>query len=101
MLDRCNAMDFKQFREHPHHGFPVFHHVGNTGRGASVVLQNIEVIFPDTDKIRSDDVGIHLAGRCEANHLRQESLILDDQICRNAPRPDNLLTVINVMEEGI
>ena len=49
----------------------------------------------------ADDMGIDPARRHHPHHLRHEGLILDDKLVRDAARPQNFLTVIEVVDEGV
>jgi hypothetical protein len=46
-------------------------------------------------------MGIDAAGRVKADHLRKEGIIVPDQVFRKAAGPYDLLTVIDVIQEGI
>ena len=91
----------EQFREHLHHRFAVFQHVADTGRRAGIVLQHVELVFAGAHDVGADDMGIDAARRAEADHLRQEGVVLLDQFARNAAGPDDLLLVVDVVEEGV
>ena len=84
-----------------HHRFPVFQHVGDAGRGAAIVFQHVEFILGDAHDVDADDVGIDAARRIDAHHLRHEGGVLDDDVCRDAPCPQDFLTVIDVVDEGV
>ena len=74
----------EQFREHLQHRFPVLQHVGDTGRCAGIVLQHEKLVLAGADEVHPDDVGENPAGRRDAQHLRQESVVILDQRRRNA-----------------
>ena len=46
-------------------------------------------------------MGIYPARRVHADHLRQEGIILRDQVFGYAPCPQNLLAMIDVMQKGV
>lgn len=91
----------KQFREHAHHGLAVFQHVGDPGRGARVVLQHIEFVLADANEVGAYNMGIDTPWRGEADHLRQEGLVLYDEVGGYAAGPNDLLTMIDVVQEGV
>ena len=44
---------------------------------------------------------IDAARRIEPHHLRHEGFVLEDHVARDAARPQNLLAVIDVVQEGV
>lgn len=101
VLHRPHAVLVEEFRKHLHHGFPVFQHVADAGRRAGIVLQHIVLVFAGAYDVGTDDVGVDAARRPEADHLRQEGVVLLDQFARDAPGADDLLLVVDVVEKGV
>ncbi|MEY9790548.1 hypothetical protein ABIE77_005107 [Sinorhizobium fredii] len=91
----------EEFREHLHHGFPVFQHVADTGGRAGIVFEHVELVFAGAHDIGADDVGIDATRRPETDHLRQEGVVLLDQFARDSPGADDFLLVVDVVEEGV
>ena len=77
----------EQFREHLQHRLPVLQHVGDAGGRAGIVFQHEEVILTGAYNVRADNVGINAAGGRYADHFRQESIIVSDQLGWNTARP--------------
>ena len=44
---------------------------------------------------------IHISRRGDADHLRQERLVIGDQFARDAPGAENFLAMINIVKEGV
>ena len=84
IFDRPDLVLEEQFREHLHHGFAVFQHVADTGWGAGIVFQHVELVFAGAHDVGADDMGIDAAWRPHADHFRQEGGVLLDQCARNA-----------------
>ena len=91
----------EQFREHLQHRLPVLQHVGDAGRRAGIILQNEELVLAGADKVDADDMRIDAAGRRHADHLRQEGIIVLDQLHRHAARPQDFLAMVDIVQEGI
>jgi hypothetical protein len=91
----------EEFREHLQHGFAVLQHVGDAGRRARVVLEHEELVFVGAHDVDADDMGVDVAGRRDADHLRQEGLVPGDQLHRDTPGAQDFLAVIDVVQEGI
>ena len=102
VLDRRHAMVLEQVGKQIHHRFPVFEHVGHAGRGAAIVLEDVELGLAHPHDVDADDVGIDAARRrlsptisgTKAEFCRMRSL-------GNAPGAQDLLAVIDVMQEGV
>ncbi len=101
ILDGGDAVLGKEVREEVHHRLAVLEHVGNAGRCAAIVLQHVELVLAHPDDVGADDMGIDLAGRRMASHLRHIGLVLDHQLKRNAPGLENVLAVIDIVDEGV
>ena len=91
----------KQLGKHLQHGFPIFEHVADAGRGAGIVLEHVKFVIPGADNIGSDNMGIDAAGRIDADHLRQKGSIVGDKFDRHPARPQYFLTVIDIVEKGV
>ena len=91
----------EQLRKQEHHRLAALQHVGDAGRRAAIVLQHEIVALADPHDVDADDMRIDVARRVDADHLRHEGLVLQDELCRNALGPQNLLPVIDIMDEGI
>ena len=63
VFDGADAVLVKQFREHLHHRLAVFQHVADTGRGAGIVFQNVELVFAGAHDVGSDNMGIDATRR--------------------------------------
>ena len=101
IADRLHLDRAEKFREHLQHGFAIFQHIADTGRGAGVVLQHKKVILAGAHNICADDMGIDIAGRAKVDHLRQKSLVLGNQINRYNTGAKNFLTVIDVVQKRV
>ena len=91
----------EQFGKHLQHRGAVLDHVGNAGRHPGVVLQNIEIIRTRPDDINPHHMGIDVARRGEAAHLRHEGPVAVDQCRWNDTGANDFLTMIDVGKEGI
>ena len=83
------------------HGLPVLQHVGDARRRAGIVLEHVKFVLAGAHQIGADNVCVDAARRLDADHLRQERLVLRDQLDRYAPGPQNLLAMIDVVKEGV
>jgi hypothetical protein len=79
----------------------VFQHVGHARGGARIVLEHVELVLGSAYDIDADDVRINIARRTEADHLRQERLVLRDQLLGNLAGPHDLLTMVDIVEECV
>jgi hypothetical protein len=101
VLHRLHLDAGEQLGEHLQHRFAVLQHVGDAGRGAGVVLQHEELVFAGAHQVDADDMGVDIAGRRDADHLRQEGLVPRDQVDGDAAGAQDLLPVIDVVEKGV
>ncbi|MOA00318.1 hypothetical protein D3C78_1196750 [compost metagenome] len=101
ILHPAHAVFVEEFREHLHHRFAVFQHVADTGGGAGIVFQNVELVFASADNVSADNMGVDAAGRSEADHFRQEGFVFLDDFAGNAPGADDFLLVVDIVEESI
>ncbi len=61
----------------------------------------MEFVFAGADDIDADDVGIDVTRWRDADHLWEKRIIFNDQLYRNATRPNDFLAVIHVVQKGI
>ena len=80
VLDRPHLDLLEQLREELHHRLAVFQHVGDAGGRARIVLEHEELVLAGAHDVDADDVGIDAARRPHADHLRQEGLVVGDQL---------------------
>ncbi|VWB68839.1 hypothetical protein BSE24067_03238 [Burkholderia seminalis] len=100
-LDRAHLHLLEQLREELHHGLAVFQHVGHAGGRARIVLQHVELVLGGAHDVDADDVRVHVAGRPEVDHLRDERLVVRDQVLGHDARAHDFLAVVDVVEEGV
>ena len=101
ILHRLHAVLRKQFGEHLEHRLAVFQHVADARRRACVVLKHVELARAGAHKVDAHNIGIDTARRLHPDHLRQEGVVAADHFRRNAPRLDDLLRVVDVVQEGV
>jgi hypothetical protein len=101
VLNRLHLDAGEKLGEHLQHRFPVLQHVGDARGRAGVVLQHEEFVLAGAHKVDADDMGIDIARRRHADHLRQEGLVLRDQIDGDAARAQDFLPVVDVVQEGV
>ena len=99
--DALHLVGREQLREHAQHRFAVLQHVADAGRRAGIVLQDVELLRPGADQVDADDVGVDAARRLHPDHLAEIGVVAGDHLHRQAPRPDDLLTVVDVVQEGV
>ena len=80
-----------------HHGFPVFNHVGNTGRHTHIIFKHEKLARFSSNNIYTRDMSIDIAGRCKIHHLRHKRIIIINQGGRDNPGTDNFLRMIDVV----
>ena len=100
-LDAFDDACLEQLREHPHHDLAVLKHVGDARRRTAVVLKHLEPVAVRPHNVDADNVAIDPTGRINANHVRQEGLVLVDQLFRDDPCPHDLATMVDVVQERI
>ena len=70
VLDRRDAVAREQLREEPHHHLAVLQHVGDAGRRAGIVLEDVEGVLVDPHDVDAGDVDVDAVRHLEADHLR-------------------------------
>lgn len=101
VVDRSNRMHGEQIGEQPHHRLAVLQHIGDTGRHARIVLEDIKIVGGNPHHVDAGDVHIGAPRQIEPQHLRAETRIVEDQIRRDASCLKNVLLVIDVVEKRI
>ena len=91
----------EEIGEEIHHRFPVFEHVGDARRRAAIILEHVEIIGADPHDVDADDMRIDAARRIEPHHFRHEGFILQDHVARDAPRPQDFLAMIDIVQESV
>ena len=101
ILDRRDAMPREQIREQPHHDLAVLQHVGDPGRRAGVVFEDIEGVGVDPDHVDAGDVHVDVVRHLLAVHLRPEHRILEHQILGHDAGFQNFAAAVDVAEVGV
>ncbi len=101
VADRRDALPGEGVGEQPHHDLAVLQHVGDAGGRAHIVLEHEEIALAGADQVDAGDMGVDVVGRLDADHLRAEGGVEQDQLGRNEPRLEDLLVVIDVVEEDV
>ena len=101
VVDGRDAVQREQVGEHVHHRFPVLQHVGDAGRRAGVVLQDVDLVLARADEVDADDVAVDAERRLDADHLGHEGAVLDDQLLGDALGLQDLLAVVDVVHEHV
>src|SRR5450830_39998 len=101
MIDRCDLMPRKQFREQAHHHLAVFQHVGHAGRYPQIVFQYVELTFAGTHDVDSGDMGVDVGGDIDILHLGPVLRVLQNLLGWNDARLDDFLPVVNIVDEHV
>src|ERR1039457_3260932 len=101
MLDATYAIFIEKLRKNAALNDPVFDHVGNTGRGAQIVLQNQEFSLLVADDVDATDMGIDAARRHNADDLAPKVTPLVDQFRRNDTVFNDALIAVQVTQEKV
>jgi len=101
VFDRRHAMFGKEFREEPHHHLAVFDHVRDAGRHAQIVFQHVVLARSGTHHIDARNRRVDVAGHIDALHLGAILCVIEHLLGRNAPRLEDFLIVVDVVDEGI
>ncbi len=101
VADRTHTDFREQLRKHVQHRLPVLQHVGDAGGRARIVLQNEEFVLAGAHQINADNMSVHLRRGHHADHLRQECVIVLDELHRNTPGTKDFLAVIDIMQERV
>ena len=99
-----NALHFvlgKQLREHLQHGFPVFEHVAHTRWCPCIVFKNKELTGACAHKVDADDMRVDPTGHIHAKHLGQKCLVLGNHLAWDAPRLQDFLCMVDVVQKRI
>ena len=64
-------------------------------------LQHVEFVLAGAHDVHADDVRVNVAGRPEIDHLRDERLVVRDQVLRHDARAHDFLAVVDVVEERV
>ncbi len=101
MVDRGDAVVGEELGEQAHHHRTVLEHVGDARGRAQVVFEDVEVVGIDAHDVDTGDVRIDPARRVEALHLGPELIVVEDEVFGDAPGPDDLLVVVDVVQEHV
>ena len=91
----------EQARKHPHHDLAVFQHIADPGRGAAVVLEDIELVLGGAHQVDADDMGINAARRHHAHHGLFIGVVLVNQPGGNAARAHDLGPAIDIAQKCV
>ncbi len=98
VLDRRHAMAREQLREQPHHDLAVLQHVGDAGRCARIVLQNIEGVGVDPHDIDAGDMNVDVVGNAKPVHFRTEDRVLEYEILRHDAGAQYLAAPVDILD---
>jgi hypothetical protein len=83
------------------HRAPVFQHVTDTARTATVVFQHEIIPFVIANQIRAADVNVNVLGHIEVHELAAEMFSGQHVLRRHDTILENFLLMINVVEKEI
>ena len=101
VLDGRDARLGEEVGEEPHHHVAVLQHVGDAGRRARIVLQDVEVLVVGPDDVDAGDLHVDVVRQLDAHHFRAERRVLVDEILRHDAGADDLGLGVDVGEEGV
>ena len=98
MRDRRDPVAPEKLGKKPHHHLAVLQHVRHTAGNAQVVLEHVELARAGAHDVDAGDVRVDVARHVDTVHLRPVLGIAEDLVGRNAPRPHDLLLVVDVVD---
>ena len=101
MLDRRHLVSGKQFGKQAHHHLAVFQHVGDAGRHAQIVLEDVELAGPGADDIDTGNMRIDLTRQIDTLHHRPVLRVVQHLLGRNLAGLEDFLVVIDVVQEHV
>ncbi len=101
LLDGLDLVVVEEVGEETHRHLPVLQHVGDAGRGAQVVFQNVEGVGIHPHHVDPADGGVDAVRHLHAEHLGPVVGVLVDQFGRDQPGLQDLTVVVDVGEEEV
>ena len=101
IVDRRDAVAREQVGQEPHRHFAVFQHVGDAGRRAGVVFEDIELLVVHPHDVDAGDMHPDVMRRAPADHFRPVERIAQDQFRRDDRLFENGARPVDVLEEQV